>query len=65
MIMDKEELLEAYKEQGIQSKEDVIFAMLLFLIDRELSRHSMEYDVEKSIEQYRIAYEELPYSHKL
>jgi hypothetical protein len=64
-MMDKEELLEAYKEQGIQSKEDVIFAMLLFLIDRELSKHSMEYDVERSIEQYRIAYDGLPYSHEL
>ena len=39
--------------------------MVLFLVDRELSRHSTEYYVDKSINQYRKAYEILPYSHEL
>ena len=63
--MDTKEIIKAYHTEGIYSKEDVLFSMLLFLIDRELSRHSMEYDVDKSINQYRKAYDILPYSHEL
>lgn len=63
--MDNEEIIKGYHAEGVYSKEDVLFSMVLFLVDRELSRHSTEYYVDKSINQYRKAYEILPYSHEL
>lgn len=57
--------VETLNSQGVFCKEDVLFVMLLYLVQDSLSRKSELFDVEESIKQYKDSYDCLPYSHQL
>ena len=63
-MWDKEEYIRKYNEQGFNTKEDLIFEVLLYILNNQLYRRGIEnvHDVEEA---YRIAYQKLPYFYEL